>query len=276
MSWLHRFERRLEPFALTNVSLYIVIAQVFLLFAGMFQLLDVHGVCTLVPVLVTEGGDWWRIFTFAFIPPFPGSAFGAVFVAFGLYCFYLFGTALENRWGVVRFNLFLLTGYALTVGLAFVTPMEAANNVFLAGSVFLAFAYIFPDFTMSLFFIIPVKIKWLAVVAWVLYAYQFFTGDLSAKLGVLAATGNFLLFFSRDLWLDMKQGRRRMEMQSRLAGATREEDEPRHRCHVCGKTDLTNPEMDFRYCSKCAGDQCYCPEHIRNHEHAVVDETVKK
>ena len=48
-----------------------------------------------------------------------------------------------------------------------------------------------------------------------------------------------------------------------------EQEQPRHRCHVCGKTDRSHPQLDFRYCSQCAGDECYCPEHIGNHVHVT-------
>ena len=89
---------------------------------------------------------------------------------------------------------------------------------------------------------------------------------------VLAATGNFLIFFSGDLVAQIRSGRRRMTHQARVFAARPEEGAARHRCRTCGKTNLTHPQLDFRYCSKCAGDQCYCSEHIFNHEHVLVDE----
>jgi hypothetical protein len=156
------------------------------------------------------------------------------------------------------------------VGFAFITPDFSATNIFIGGSIFLAFAYLNPEFVLYIFFILPVRIKWIGLITWVVYGYQFVTGDWSTRNAIIAAVGNFLLFFSRDIVLQIRTGHRRMSHQSKMFAAQRGEDEPRHRCHVCGKTDLTNPEMDFRYCSKCAGDQCYCPEHIRNHEHVVA------
>jgi hypothetical protein len=169
----------------------------------------------------------------------------------------------------------LLTGYLLTVGLAFVTPYAVATNLFVGGAVFLAFAYLNPDFVMYIFFILPVAITWLGLIAWLGYAWTFFTEGWSGKLAISAAVGNFLIFFARDLWLDLKLGRHRLQAHAQREAQERGKREPRHICHVCGKTDLDHPELDFRYCSKCAGDQCYCPEHIRNHEH-VLTETAGK
>ena len=114
------------------------------------------------------------------------------------------------------------------------------------------------------------KVKWLALLAWIGYAFSFVTGGPATKLSVLAAVGNFLLFFGRDLWLDLKVGQRRAKAQLHSLATEKEEAAPRHRCHVCGKDSTQHPELDFRYCSKCAGDQCYCPEHIRNHEHVLT------
>src|ERR1039458_1082074 len=79
----------------------------------------------------------------------------------------------EDYWGVFRFNFFLFIGWALTVGAAFLTPAEPATNLFVAGSVFLAFAYLNPDFELVLFFILPVKVKWLALLTWVVYGFEF-------------------------------------------------------------------------------------------------------
>ncbi|HYP17774.1 MAG TPA: hypothetical protein VEQ65_11235, partial [Opitutus sp.] len=89
----------------------------------------------------------------------------------------------------------------------------------------------------------------------------------STRWQIIASVGNFLLFFGRDIINAVSYRRRTMQVQAKRAAEERKGPEARHRCHVCGKTDLTNPEMDFRYCSKCAGDQCYCPEHIFSHEH---------
>jgi len=268
MSLLNQLERAFGRYAITNLSLYIVIGQVFVLLGALIGRLDL-GFFVLVPALVVHG-DWWRLFTFLLMPPSPG-LFGYIFIAFALYIFYLMGTALEANWGAFRYNLFLFCGFILTVGAAFLTPLSPSTNAFIAGSVFLAFAYLNPDFELSLFFLLPVKVKWLALVTWVLYAVTFLRGDWPTRFQVLASVGNFLLFFGGDIVQAMRHRKQKMARQvERIA----QEDAPRHVCHVCGKTDRSHPQLDFRYCSKCAGDQCYCPEHIQNHAHVVAaDET---
>ena len=270
MSLLTKLERLLGRFAIPNLSLYLVIGQV--LFWGLALMAGFDlGRIALLPAAVVAG-EVWRLVTFVVVPP----NMHPVFIAFAWYLFYLMGTALEQYWGTFRYNVFLGIGWLLTVGAAFLTPFAYASNLFLAGSVFLAFAYLNPDFVMMIFFILPVKIKWLALLQWLGYGYVLVIGPWPARFAVLAATGNFLLFFTADIVRQIRVGRRRMTHQARTFGASGDEREPRHRCRVCGRTDLTDPNLDFRYCSKCAGNQCYCPDHLFNHEHVLVDEDVKR
>jgi hypothetical protein len=270
MSILDKLERALGRYAIPNITLYFIIGQVFVLLGYMLGRIDLRNFI-LVPVLVTQG-EWWRMFSFLLMPPAFGGTFGLIFVAFAWYLFYLMGNSLESTWGTLRYNLFILLGIALTVGAAFITPRSAATNAFLAGSVFLAFAYLNPDFEMALFFILPIKIKWLALFTWVLYAVQFVRGDTSTRLQIVAAVGNFLIFFGRDIWLSMRYRQRTM---ARKVERQAQEEQPRHVCYVCGKTDRSHPQLDFRYCSKCAGDQCYCPDHIHTHAHVVAANETK-
>lgn len=263
MAWLDRLERRLEPFAISNITLYLVIGQAFVYLGTMFNIVD-PARWIFVPEWAVHG-EPWRFITFIFIPP--NSSW--VFIAFALYFLYLTGSALESHWGVVRYNLFLLVGYVLTIGVSFLHPTHPATNLFLGGSIFLAFAYLYPNFELLLFFILPVKVKWLALLTWAYYGFAFVVGGSASRLAIVGAVGNFILFFGRDLVQTLRSGQRRRQQASARAAAERE---PRHRCYVCGKTDLTNPEMDFRYCSKCSGDQCYCPEHIRNHVHVTTSD----
>ena len=124
------------------------------------------------------------------------------------------------------------------------------------------------DFVIHVFLILPVKVKWLALIAWIFYALAFVGGDLAAKLAVIAATGNFLIFFGRDMWMRLWQRKRRIAYQA--ANRAQVAEYSRHRCKVCGKDSETHGDLDFRYCSTCTDDSCYCPEHIRNHEHVTT------
>jgi len=115
-----------------------------------------------------------------------------------------------------------------------------------------------------------VKIKWLALLTWIGYFLTVAFGDWFSRLLVLASVANFLLFFGKDIVERVRLGRRRMATQAaRLAVKERPFF---HRCTVCGITDRTNPAMEFRYCSKCAGARGYCTEHLRNHEHILTED----
>jgi hypothetical protein len=250
-------ERKLRRYAIPNVTLYIILGQVlFFVFemSGRFILDRI----VLIPDLVIRG-EWWRLITFLFIPP----STSPIFIFFAWYIFYLMGTALEGHWGAFRYNLYLLVGYVVTVAVTFLFPYSVATNLFIGGSVFLAFAFLYPDFQLYIFFILPVKIKWLALLTWIGYAYELIFGSWHQRVLVLASISNFLLFFGKDISWRMKTGKRRMGEQARQFSGKREAF---HTCATCGKTDISHPQMEFRYCSDCGG-LGYCMEHIFNHQH---------
>lgn len=273
MSWLDTLERRLRPFAVPHVTPALIAGQVYVFLMGLVKP-EFVGYLRLVPERVLAG-EAWRPFTFVLIPPFGGLTLGSVIgllIAWNL--FYIMGTALEGIWGTFRYNLFLLVGWAATVGVSFVTPDQPTANTFLMGSVYLAFAFLNPDFVLSLYFLLPVKIKWFALLIWCGYGYVLVTGGWATRLAVLAAVSNFLLFFGKELYFRARGARRRMALQAQRFATP--EREFFHRCTVCGITDRTHPKMDFRYCSKCAGAQGYCADHLHNHEHVAATEEAGK
>lgn len=263
MSWINKLERALQPFALPNLTLYLVIGQAFVYLTAQLGLLDVTRLL-LFPLAVFQG-EVWRVFTFVFVPP----TAHWLWIAFALYFFYFVGTAMEAHWGYVKYNLFLLSGFFLTVGTAFLFPGAIATNAFIGGSVFLAFAFIHPNFVIHLFLLLPIKVKWIAAFLWALYALEFFTRSLSVKFMILAATGNFFLFFGRDVVHSLKaaQRRRRFLQDQAPVQSTSGRRGPRHTCTNCGKNSDSHPQEDFRYCSQCHGDHAYCSEHLRHHPH---------
>ena len=270
MSLLTRLERSLGRFAIPHLSLYLVIGQVLFLGLALMGSFDLERIA-LLPLAV-RAGEVWRLVTYLFMPLVSVLTMtGALFLAFSLYMFYLMGSALEHFWGEFRFNAYIFIGWALTTALAFIFPGSYGANTFVMLSVFLAFAWLNPDFEILIFFILPVKIKWLALFQWLSYGFLLVVSPWPVRVMILASIGNFLVFFGHDIVLRARSGRRRMAQQTRQFSAQRDEDEPRHRCHACGKTDLTHPQLEFRYCSKCAGEECYCSEHIANHAHTVVE-----
>ena len=260
MGLLDTLEKRFGRFALPNVTIIIIVGQILC-----YLLLATHAIELETITLRAEPllrGEIWRLLTFLLVPPMSHP----IFIAFAWYLFYLMGSALERYWGVFRYNVFLLIAYLATVGVSFVTPSQPLTNAFLGGSVFLAFAFLYPEFELYLFFVLPVKMKWLALVTWIGYFLAFAFSGWATRLTVLASVTNFLLFFGRDILSRAKSARRRMAQRSTQFA---QENKPLHCCTVCKATDRTHPDMEFRYCGQCKPVRCYCMDHIHEHEHIV-------
>ena len=158
MNLLNNLERKFRRFALPNVTVYLVAGQVFFYLAWYVLGFDLETI-ELIPSKVFEG-EVWRIVTFAFTPPL----INLVFAFFAWYLFYLMGTSLEHFWGTARYNIYLLISYVASVAVSFIIPGAAATNAYIYGSVFLAFAFLNPNFQLYILLIFPVKIKWLALI----------------------------------------------------------------------------------------------------------------
>jgi len=261
MKLLDKLERELYRFAVPHLTLLITLGQVVL-----------YVLCYILKAVPTEdvmlsadrvmNGEVWRLFTFVFTPPITNP----IFAFFGWYLFYLMGSALEGRWGRFRYNLFLFVGYLATIGVSFLYPWSEMSNGYLGGSVFLAFAYLYPEFEIYLFFILPIQIRWLAMITWIFYFIQFAFGSAITRLTILASVINFLLFFGREIIWRLRYGRRVMAQQAQqvIKGSHRE---PIHRCAVCGITDVSHPQAEFRYCTECDSATGYCLAHIASHTH---------
>lgn len=248
MDLFQKAERHLGRYAIPNLSFWIMIGQVLVYGLALFTNFPTDALY-LEPALVLQG-EVWRLFTFIFDPP----AAHPVFLAFVWYFFYMMGSALEQTWGDFRYNCFIALGLCATAAVAFIFPYATATNAFLMSSVFLAFAFLNPNFEILLFFIIPIRIKWLALFTWVLYGITIVLGTLPSKLSVLAATFNFFVFFGRDLVLSLKGQQRRRRFEAQRKG---EAEEAFHRCTICGATDRSHPERSFAYKNGIG----FCEEH---------------
>ncbi|MGL4552954.1 MAG: hypothetical protein ACRC33_17400 [Gemmataceae bacterium] len=272
MRLLDRLESWFGRFAVPNLTAVVIVAQMIAFAFSMRP--DESGEwgdgsalqpLWLIPRLVLQG-EVWRVVTFLAVPPITN----VVFLLFGWYAFYLMGTSLEHYWGTFRFNLFILSGWAATVAASFLQPDVPATAVFFEGSVFLAFAHLNPYFTIYLFFLLPVQIRWIALLTWVVYFLTLLTGPWWVKLTVLASILNFLLFFGTDVFDRIRTARRHMAGQAARFGAEGWEPAYHHRCKVCGVTDADDRQMEFRYCSKCDDGACYCVAHLRDHQHTTA------
>lgn len=257
MDLISKLEKRFGSWAIPHLALYIIAIQaigVVLLMSHRAEFSDLilHGNSVL------DRGQWWRLLSFMMLP----KTLNPFWLFFAFYIFYMIGNSLEQHWGTFRFNLFVLSGYVLTVAMAFLNQGVIITNTYFLGCVFLAFATLFPNIEFRLFFILPVKVKWLAWITFCFYVLTLFSSDVGSRLGVAAALTNYLLFFGRDFLNSFKAGQRR---KSFVAEQTVAASTPRHVCKTCGVSDKSDEQMHFRYCSTCGA--CFCEDHIGDHEH---------
>lgn len=259
----HHLNRFLEAVAIPHLALYIVVGQV-LVFGLMLVRPQMAMALPLVPELVLHG-EWWRIFAYYFVPP----SSSPVWCVVSWMMLYFVINTLESHWGTVKLNLYIFTGWMLTTTAAFLLPAGFAVSYYALFASFLAFAFIAPELEMMVFFVLPVKVKWLALAQWLWYAIDFSRGPFGIRVSIGAAVATFVIFFGREIVQRVRGQGRRVAHAQRMRAA--EPEGPRHTCVICGKNSNTHPDLDFRYCSKCAGEQCYCPDHIRNHEHVRAE-----
>jgi membrane associated rhomboid family serine protease len=255
--WLNKLERLARPLAVPHLFSGIVIGQVFFYLVTLLGIFNPERLFFAWNAVLADG-EWWRILTFAISPP----DIHWVWFAFAVMFLWSIGNALEEEWGTLRLNLFLLLGAAFTLGAALLTPTRVVGSGFIAGSLFLAFAYLNPNYVIHLYLILPVKVKWLAAITLFFYTYNFAVGDLPTRVSVIASLGNCLVFLGPQMLRDLQGGRRRLAYQAKQKAVRREVAAagPRHVCAVCGKNSDSHPDEDFRY---RADDRCYCSEHVR-------------
>ena len=226
-------------------------------------------------------GEVWRLVTFVFVPAY-SSPFALLI---SLYFYYWIGSTLERQWGTAKFNLYYISGTLLTV-LGVVLASLITGNPYLTAagtgyvnlSMFFAFAFLFPDTTVLLFFILPLKMKWLAYLDGALFAFDIIKAIGAHNWAGVVLPIVALLNFAVFIWPEVHYLKERAKYQnSRKTVQFRQAQQQqakqaqqqgyRHKCAVCGRTDTDYPDLQFRYCSKCVGYHCFCQDHIFNHVH---------
>lgn len=226
-------------------------------------------------------GEVWRLVTFVFVPAY-SSPFALLI---SLYFYYWIGSTLERQWGTAKFNLYYISGALLTV-LGVVLASLITGNPYLTAagtgyvnlSMFFAFAFLFPDTSVLLFFILPVKMKWLAYLDGALFAFDIIKAIGAHNWAGVVLPIVALLNFAVFIWPEVHYLKERAKYQnSRKTVQFRQAQQQqakqaqqqgyRHKCAVCGRTDTDYPDLQFRYCSKCVGYHCFCQDHIFNHVH---------
>ncbi len=282
--FLNKMERKIGRYAINNLTLYIIIGYVIgylLLITGPLEFISLN------PYKILHG-QIWRIVTWIVVPPSGISIFTIIMLIF----YYSLGTTLEKTWGAFRYNIYIISGMLFTLIGAFIlyayyvssgVPAEYVGTVisqafstyYINLSIFLAFAALYPDMQVMLYFIIPLKIKWLAIVDAVFIAFNFFAGGLGAKVSIIASLLNFIIFFFGTMNIKRfspKEVKRKTEFRKQAEGAKRvyKSSDGRvtvHKCAICGRTELDGDNLEFRFCSKCNGNYEYCQDHLFTHEH---------
>ncbi|MCL2724688.1 MAG: rhomboid family intramembrane serine protease [Polyangiaceae bacterium] len=221
-------------------------------------------VLQLDPSLVTR--QPWRLVTYLFLPP----SMSMLWVIFALYFFWITGSALEQTWGAFKFNVFYFIG-ALGTTIAAFLGGHAVGNFWLNTTVYFAFATLYPDFMISLFFIIPIRIKWLALVSAALIALSAIQGDNATRLAIAVAFANYFLFFGGHL-LALARGQRLVLRQAARRAATSSGRPARavtnagRSCAICGAKQSEGADIRVCSCDKCGGKpRDLCLEHARHH-----------
>lgn len=285
------FERKFGKYAIKNLSFVLILCYAV---GYLFQLIDRSGTLvfylTLDPYAILHG-QVWRLVTWILIPPPSGNIF---FTLIMLYFYCSIGTTLERTWGTYRYNVYLFQGMIFTIAGSFLwmgftylfnsdgmgmpaqyyflLNSQFFSTYYINMSIFLAFAATFPDVQVLLMFIIPIKVKWLGVIYGVMLVFDFFQSGVDNKFAIAASLLNFVVFFitSRNMMhLNPKQIHRRQEFKRdvrRNTGITK------HKCAICGRTEVDSPDLQFRFCSKCDGNYEYCEEHLYTHTHVKKSE----
>ncbi len=288
---LDKLEKKFGRYAINNLIIYLLCGYLIgylLEFGERFTGVPYISYLTLEPYYIIHGLQLWRIFTWIVIPP----STSLIWALFMFLLYYQLGTALERTWGAFYFNAYIFGGMIFTVLGAFLSYFlyfishgsmvmgigNITSTYYINLSIFLAFASCFPDNEVLLYFIIPIKMKWMSIFYIVIIGIEII-GDILAgswisAIPIIASLLNFGIFFmmSRNMTrYNPKDIHRRAEFRRQATPPrTKYRDGTpiaRHKCAVCGRTEISNPELEFRFCSKCNGNYEYCSEHLFTHVH---------
>ena len=291
MNFIDKLERKFGKYA-TDKMPFILIACYAL--GYMIEKINYSWInyLTLNPYLILKG-QVWRLVSWILIPPSESNIF---FVLIMLFFYYSISMSLVKTWGVFKYNLYIVVGLLCSIigcficmGVCYlfvgdVIESAGASYFFQIGSqyfstfyvnmsILLAYAATFPNAMILMFFIIPLKVKWLGFFEGAIILYNLIVGvgnpyhNIFFRFGVISALLNFGLFM-----LLVRGGYRMRPSQiKRRMTFERETNTSRtiakHKCAICGRTDETNPELEFRFCSRCNGNYEYCSDHLFSHKH---------
>lgn len=282
MNFLNKMERKIGKYAIPNLMIYLIAAYCigFVIYTvnPNFMLM-----LTLSPYHILHG-QVWRLITWILMPT-DTRVFSLLIMAL---LYYQLGSALERSWGTFRFNVYIFGGMLFTVIGAFILygiyaaagtgSLETISLIssltfttnYINLTIFLAFAVMYPEMQILLFFIIPVKMKWMAVVYAVLIAVNLILTSWGGRIAIIMSILNFLIFFlsTRNYRrVSPKEIHRKQVFKAQMREPRRGSMVTKHKCAVCGRTELDDPNLEFRFCSKCDGNYEYCQDHLFTHQH---------
>lgn len=281
--FIKNLEKKFGRYAIPDLINYFVIFYVASTIISLFLPGIYYNFLALDFVKVGHG-QIWRLVTFILAPEnlwIKGDNLATgtniFFFVILVHMYYLFGRSLERVWGSFRFNLYFIGGIILTVVAEFILFITTGQSAYYGGmnyvyqSMFFAFCVLFPEEQFLIWFVFPVKAKVLAVLDGILMVVMLFQylqdGDFGRALALVVAMLNFLVFFYAYKGLDRfspRQVKRRKEFKRQTM---RPQGVTKHQCAICGRNEMTNPELSFRFCSKCNGNYEYCEEHLYTHQH---------
>jgi rhomboid family protein len=256
---LARLERRIGRYAIPNLIVYVVGGMAVVWVLSQLRP-EVIGRLALDMDAVARG-QVWRLVTFLLIPP----RTSPIWFLVNLYFTWWVGSSLEQHWGSFKFNVYYFIGAIGTIAAALV--VGPTSNTWLDSSLFLAFATIFPDVTILLFFILPIKVKWLGIIAAIGIAVAAAMGDWGIRASIVAALVNYILFFAghwrdavRQRGVTVRQKARREQLRSNVPVFGQRS------CAICGAREADGADIRVCSCDKCGGQpRSLCLAHARNH-----------
>jgi len=266
VDFLDRLDRRFGRFAIPNVTLFVV-AGMAITFVLSFVREGLQEAMAL-DMAAVRAGQYWRLVSYLFLV---GST-NPIFAFFKLSFTWFIGRTLEAEWGAFKLNVYYLVGMIGTTVAAMLVG-EPVGNTYLNLTLFFAFATLYPDYQISLFLIIPIRVKWVALLGVGGLVVSAWLGTWGDRAALLAATANYVLFFGKPL-VDMARGRLRARgskdtltamKQGRVASATKPEKGVVRACTSCGKTEAEGADIRVCSCEKCGVPTLFCLEHARAH-----------
>lgn len=260
MKFLDRLERFVSKFAVKDLMKYIMLGSLFVYIGDMVSQGSMTKLLYFDSSKILQG-QVWRVLTFIFVPSNAG-----IFAIITMFFYYYIGRVLEMAWGTARFNTYYLLGVIFTLIGGF--TLGYTTTIYLNMTLFLAYAATFPDSMVNIYFILPVKVKYLGFVSGAFILYDLVTSENMMRVIILISLANFFLFFGPSFLKDNKRRSKTQKMRRNIESAKiNTKIMSIHKCTTCGMTEKDDPDMEFRFCSSCEGNYEYCTKHIRTHEH---------